>query len=221
MLLVVALKADGDLQHVRLQQAALGADLVRGDGFVLEAERDIQRVDVGGHGGGAGAPQSDAAADAGQQGQGGAGQRQAGAAHEQPAPIDRDVGFGQQHSFRHDGLSPPNGCDGHAPPNEMVRRWERIGADTQRPLSDPTASHTERGPIRMPGHGLVMQRRRSGAVARRAQARQRTPPADLTGATALIHDARDDGPRNRGEIGNAVRPTSSAKPAAAPATVGG
>ena len=54
-----------------------------------------------------------------------------------------------------------------------------------------------------------------------AQARQMAARADLTRATAVIHDARDDGPRNRGENRECRAADSSAKAAAAPATVGG
>jgi hypothetical protein len=46
MRLVMALKQHGDGQHFLREQAALGTDLIRGDRFVLESERDVEDAAV-------------------------------------------------------------------------------------------------------------------------------------------------------------------------------
>jgi hypothetical protein len=44
--IVVALEPDRGIQHGLLEQSALGAELVRANGFVLQAERNIEDGDI-------------------------------------------------------------------------------------------------------------------------------------------------------------------------------
>ena len=49
MAFVVALEEHGRFQHRLLQQATFGAQLIGGDGFMLQSEGDIQDADIGAH----------------------------------------------------------------------------------------------------------------------------------------------------------------------------
>jgi len=175
MLLMVALEADGDLQHVLLQEAALGADLVGGDGLMLEAESDVEGVDIRRHGGGARAPQTRAATMPVSKARVVPDSARRAPRVNSPRRSIAMLASGNKHSFRHDGLSPPNGCDGHAPSN-------RDGAPAGVHLRGRNArqrSHCEPyGATRDPDarHGLVMQG--DGDPARTAQGAQRATPAD-------------------------------------------
>ena len=83
----MSLERDSEIEHRFLQQAALRADLIRGDRFVLGAERGVENADVAGSGV-AGRRSEDVAA--GEQGNRGAGQNRA-RAHEHRAACGDNI----------------------------------------------------------------------------------------------------------------------------------